>query len=230
MKTILHLCADTGSDSYIYSQVEGYEVIRIGEDIGVENYIPDRPIYGVMANPPCTEFSRAVKGGQPRDTEKGFELVFECLRIINEAKPKWYYIENPASGALKSYLGKPRFSYQPYQFGSPWSKRTSLWGSFKLPQIKYKKWTDVPDEIKIPELYIRPTATYANGQTRVSTGVPSLAFQHAHTHMKYIKEFEPFYTSVLSKPSRMGRGRGADMEFRSLCSQKFAQAFYDANK
>ena len=48
--------------------------------------------------------------------------------------------------------------------------------------------------------------------------------------MKYIKEFEPFLEKVTSKPGRVSGGVGADMEFRSLCSQKFARAFYEANK
>lgn len=46
-KIILHLCADTGSDSYPYSQDSEYEVIRIGSDIGVENYHPPKNVYGV---------------------------------------------------------------------------------------------------------------------------------------------------------------------------------------
>jgi hypothetical protein len=38
MKTILHLCADLGSDSRPYQLANGYKVILIGKDIGVENY------------------------------------------------------------------------------------------------------------------------------------------------------------------------------------------------
>lgn len=61
-KTILHLCADTGSDSWPYQLDDAYEVITVGSDIGVENYTPDRPIHGVIANPVCTEFSAARYG------------------------------------------------------------------------------------------------------------------------------------------------------------------------
>lgn len=231
-KIILHLCADTGSDSYPYSQDPEYEVIRIGSDIGVENYQPPKNVYGIFANPVCTEFSTARKGGLPRNPEVGMFLVNHCLRIIDEAKAngglKFWAIENPARGVLKKFLGKPKHSYQPYQYGSPWSKHTSIWGEFNIPPILYQKWSDVPDEIKIPELYVRPTATYSNGQTRKATGVPSLAFMHARKHLKYIKEFSPF----MEIAERIGNARsnGADMEFRSLCSQKFAQAFYEVNK
>lgn len=226
-KIILHLCADTGSDSKVWSE-NGYEVIRIGKDIGVENYHPPKEgVHGVIANPVCLEFSTARKGGKARNPEEGMFLVKECQRIIEEANPVWWVIENPARGTLKNYLGKPQFSYQPYQFGSPWSKHTSLWGKFNIPKVKYPKWSDVPDEIKIPELYVRPTATYANGQTRKATGVPSLAFMHAKKHLKYIKEFEPFM--YIAQKQGNSRKNGADMEFRSLCSQKFAEEFYKAN-
>ena len=228
-KIILHLCADSGSDSKVWKD-EGYEVIRIGSDIGVENYHPPEGVYGVIANPPCTEFSTARKGGQARNPSDGMFLVEHCMRIIEEAKPTFWAIENPARGVLRKYLGEPKMTYQPYQYGSPWSKHTALWGEFNIPPKLYPKWEDVPDDIKIKELYIRPTATYANGQTRKATGVPSLAFQHAKKHMKYIDEFKPFLEKITSKPGRVKSGVGADMEFRSLCSQKFAQAFYKANK
>jgi len=231
-KIILHLCADTGSDSKPFSDDPEYEVILVGSKIGVENYHPPKNVYGIFANPVCTEFSTARKGGKPRDTEVGMFLVNECKRIIDESKSsgnlRFWVMENPARGVLKNYLGKARHSYQPYQYGSPWSKHTSLWGEFNIPEVIYKKWEDVPEEVKIPELYVRPTATYANGQTRKATGVPSLAFMHARKHLKYIPEFAPF----MDIADRVGntRSNGADMEFRSLCSQKFAQAFYQANK
>jgi len=46
--------------------------------------------------------------------------------------------------------------------------------------------------------------------------------------LKYIKEFEPFL--YIAEKKGNARANGADMEFRSLCSQKFAQAFYEVNK
>ena len=106
-KIILHLCADLGSDSLFYQLSDGYEVIMIGEEIGVENYNPPANVHGIIANPPCTEFSTAGGFGQVKDIEKGMYLVEHCIRIIKQAKPKWYIIENPANGRLKEMLGKP---------------------------------------------------------------------------------------------------------------------------
>ena len=96
-----------------------------------------------------------------------------------------------------------RDEYEPWWYGSPWTKRTALWGKFNIPPRKYYNWEDVP---KIPELYVRP------GRPK-----PSLAFMHKSAY-DLIPEFKE-----LPRPD-------SDSEFRSLCSQKFAQAFYECNK
>lgn len=211
MKTILHLCADTGSDTKPYADNSEYKVIRIGSEIGVENFDKEAikacgDIYGIIANPVCTEFSTARSNGKARNPDEGFKLVWECLRIINEVGQhnlKFWVIENPAKGVLKNYLGKPNYEYEPWWFGSPWTKRTALWGKFNIPTRIYDKWEDVP---KIKELYTRP-----------GRGKPSLAFMHKSAY-NLIPEFW-----TLPRPE-------SDMEFRSTCSQKFAQAFYEVNK
>lgn len=202
MKTILHLCADTGSDSKPWRDA-GYEVILVGSDIGVENYHAPSGVYGVIANPVCTEFSTARSTGKARNPELGMFLVKECQRIIAEANPTWWAIENPAKGALREYLGTPTYEYEPWWYGSPWTKKTALWGKFNIPPRKYFKWEDVP---KLEGLYQRP-----------GRGKPSLAFMHK-SHYYKIPEFQ-----TLPVPD-------SDMEFRSLCSQKFARAFYEANR
>jgi hypothetical protein len=197
---ILQLCADTGSDTKPYKDA-GYEVILVGKDIGVENYHPPKGVHGIIANPVCTEFSTARSNGKARNPEEGMFLVRECQRIIEEANPDWWVIENPARGVLRDFLGEPQYEYEPWWYGSPWTKRTALWGKFNIPPRVYEKWEDVP---KIPELYTRP------GRPK-----PSLAFMHK-SHAKFIPEFSAFSPD-------------SDMEFRSLCSQKFAEAFYKVN-
>ena len=201
MKTILHLCADTGSDTRFYRE-NGYNVVLVGSEIGVENYTPPEGVHGIIANPVCTEFSTARSNGKARNPDEGMFLVRECQRIISQAKPEWWVIENPARGVLRNYLGEPTYEYEPWWYGSPWTKRTALWGKFNIPPRKYFKWEDVP---KIPALYQRP-----------GRGKPSLAFMHKSAFYD-IEEFKN-----LPRPD-------SDMEFRSLCSQKFAQAFYEAN-
>ena len=203
-KIILHLCADIGSDSRFYGLSDDYEVIRIGEKIGVENYTPPQNVHGIIANPPCTDFSTARASGKARDVAAGMFLVNECLRIIRECKPVWYVIENPATGALREILGKPDAVYQPWQYGSPWTKKTALWGKFKMPEPLFKTWEHVP---KIPELYVRPTRPK-----------PSLAFLHVSAK-KYIREMD-WASDRLND----------DAALRSWCSQGFAKAFFEKNK
>lgn len=201
-KIILQLCADTGSDTKPYQDNPEYDVRLIGSSIGVENYHPPENVYGIIANPVCTEFSCAKGFDKKGDHEKGLFLVEHCQRIIAEAKPKFWIIENPASGKLKDYLGEPTMTYEPWHYGSPWTKKTALWGNFNIPKRVYFKWEDVP---KLEGLYTRPNRPK-----------PSLAFMHK-SHVKFIPEFSCF------KPD-------SDMEFRSLCSQKFAKALYEANR
>lgn len=112
-KLILHLCADLGSDSWFYQQDSDYEVLMVGEKIGVENFSTNREVYGIIANPVCTEFSTASGFHKTNDLEKGMFLVNHCLRIIEETNPKFWVIENPANGKLKDFLGKPTQVYQP---------------------------------------------------------------------------------------------------------------------
>ncbi len=200
-KIILHLCADTGSDTQPYRE-NGYTVICVGSDIGVENFHPPKNVYGIIANPVCTEFSIANGRHKIGDHQKGMFLVRECQRIITECNPVFWVIENPATGHLKDYLGTPRMTYEPWHYGSPWTKKTALWGKFNIPPKIYSKWEDVP---KNPNLYVQPNRPK-----------PSMAKMHKSA-IKHIPEFSCFKVD-------------SDMEFRSLCSQKFAQAFYQSNK
>ncbi|WBC28549.1 DNA methyltransferase [Thiohalocapsa phage LS06-2018-MD03] len=203
-KIILHLCADIGSDSRYYDKSNTYKVIKVGADIGVENFTPPKNVYGVIANPPCTEFSTARASGKARNPDDGMFLVEHCLRVIEECNPTFWVIENPARGVLKKYLGEPAYKYEPWWYGSPWTKQTALWGKFNIPKRKYTLWDDVP---KLEGLYVRPNRPK-----------PSLAFMHK-SHIKFIPEFKKFKDKV-----------NCDMHFRSLCSQKFAKAFFKVNK
>lgn len=200
-KIILHLCADIGSDSKPYKDA-GYDVRCIGKDIGVENYRDKSRIYGIIANPVCKDFSIVRGFHKTGDTQRGMFLVNECLRIIKDCDPCFWVIENPATGRLKDFLGKPAFTYQPWEYGSPWTKKTALWGDFNIPKRQYVKWEDVQ---KINGLYVRP------GRKK-----PSIAFMHK-SHKRFIREFDCFDVCD-------------DMSFRSLCPQGFAKAFFEANR
>ena len=204
MKIILHLCADLGSDSYFYQKDPEYKVIMVGKDIGVENFTPPKKVYGIIANPVCTEFSTAKGFHKDNNIEKGMMLVRHCQRIIAEANPKWWVIENPANGKLQNVIGKPNAIYQPWQFGSPWTKKTALWGEFNMPEPIYKNWNDVS---KNSSLYVRP------GRPK-----PALAFMHKSA-VELIPEFQWAKDHIK-----------CDADLRSMCSQGFARAFYEVNR
>lgn len=203
-KIILHLCADIGSDSRYYQLDDRYEVIKVGKEIGVENYTPPPVVHGIIANPVCTEFSTINGFDKSRDIEKGMFLVNHCLRIMEQAQHNWCVIENPFNGRLKDKLGQPDYVYQPWQFGSPWTKKTALWGHFNKPKIIYIKWQDVPDKIDLWK--------------RKDRSIPCLAYLHKSAvnlipEMKWAKEYIK-----------------TDADIRSMCSQGFARAFYLANQ
>ena len=137
------------------------------------------------------------------DLEKGMFLVNHCLRIIKEAKPNFWVIENPFNGRLKEFLGKPKFVYQPWEFGSPWTKKTALWGEFTPPHKLYTNWKDVP---KL-DLYIRPKRSK-----------PALVYFHKSA-VNLIPEFQ--WAKEFIK---------CDADIRSMCSRGFAEQFYLSNK
>lgn len=173
-KIILHLCASKyGSDTLDYVAA-GYDVRLITKDVDVRSalFSPDNKwlafngiepietakIYGIIANPPCTMFSRArTTAKTPRDLNEGLILVKECLRIIwecqakvdRDANPrmplKFWALENPETGYLKWFLGKPAFVYRHKQFGGNASKTTALWGIFNPPA--FFMWSSQEKEI-----------------------------------------------------------------------------------
>jgi len=104
----------------------GYPYKLVLEDI--RNYHPKESYDVIVASPPCTEFSSLlflgmVKGQRgPGNPEKGMELVRECHRVIEEAKPIFWALEN-VRGAVKHIeplLGKPKLIHKPWY----------IWGCF----------------------------------------------------------------------------------------------------
>ncbi len=207
-KIILHLCASHGSDSRYYQLDDEYKVIIIGEDVGVENFSAHGAVHGIFANPVCTEFSTVSGFDKVGDLEKGMFLVNHCQRIIDECKKegslKWWAMENPAKGRLNECIGNPEHKYHPWQYGSPWTKHTALWGEFVMPEPTVKNRSDV---VLREGMYIRPRDT-----------MPSLAILH-----KSAIQFMPEYDYCKNDIK-------CDSDIRSLCSDGFAKQFYLANK
>jgi len=143
-RVVLDLCGGSGAWSEPYRQA-GYDVRVITlPEYDVRDYRAPAYVWGVLAAPPCTEFSVAKTTGE-RDLLSGLETVTACLRIIAEARPRWWALENPGSGLLRRWLGTPRDVWQPCDFGDPWTKLTAVWGDFVLPGRRF-----VPPESRMP--------------------------------------------------------------------------------
>jgi hypothetical protein len=135
-KIILDLCGGTGAWSKPYRDA-GYDVRVITlPDYDVCDYEPPANVYGILAAPPCTEFSVA-KADNPRDFTAGMRVVDACLKIIWQCRLngnlKFWAMENPRA-FLRQFLGKPPFSFEQWQFGDMQSKPTDLWGYYNIPK------------------------------------------------------------------------------------------------
>jgi hypothetical protein len=163
-KIILDLCGGTGAWSKPYKDNGYYvRVITLPEyDVRalsnseqrewkgyreIWDLIRRNEVYGILAAPPCTMFSIARNDKTakiPRDVREGMSIVQACLDIIHEclyspyAKSKnnlkFWCLENPASGYLDRFLGRPSLIINPYEYGDPYTKKTALWGMFKDPK------------------------------------------------------------------------------------------------
>lgn len=141
-KIILDLCGGTGSWSKPYKDA-GYDVRNITlPEFDIRTYkLPDEPIYGILAAPPCTMFSLARTTAKiPRNLDQGLEIVKTCMDIIWKAKPKFWVMENP-KGLLRKFMGKPAFEFDASEFGCDYNKHTDLWGYFKkMVGINHPHW------------------------------------------------------------------------------------------
>ena len=202
-KIILDLCGGTGSWSRPYKEA-GYDVRLITlPEHDVLTYEPPDGVYGILAAPPCTEFSvlNCKAEARERKPEIGMVAVTACLRIIAMCRPHWWALENPV-GHLREYMGRPALTFQPWEYGDPWTKRTDIWGDFTPPQKLYDRWEDVPD--KLP-LYARPgrgKPNFAYLHKSAQALIPQLAWAHPRT----------------------------DADFRAITPPGFARAFREANK
>lgn len=88
----------------------------------------------IIGSPPCIHFSdaryrsRHIHGLDPTPN-KGFGLIDEFWRIVDEAKPKFYAMENIK--ALTKYYDKP---YQ-WEFKISKGGKRCLWTNLTLPMI-----------------------------------------------------------------------------------------------
>jgi hypothetical protein len=143
MKNILSLFDYSGAWSSPYRE-SGYNVVQIdiklGNDILNYDYSLNE-VYGILAAPPCTDFSLSgsryfKRKDEDGTTEKSVKLVKKTIEIIQFYNPKFWVVENPMSRIHKLVpeLGKIKYKFHPYHHGDPWQKMTWLWGEFNVPE------------------------------------------------------------------------------------------------
>jgi len=208
-KIILDLCGGTGAWSKPYKEA-GYDVRNITlPNYDVRTYKPPENVYGILAAPPCTEFSFAKTNSKyPRDIKVGMETVMACLGIVwkcqyelptplaKRTNLRFWALENPY-GLLRRYLGHPVMIFNPYDFGDVYQKKTCLWGYFNKPKKK-------PLKIFSKD-YIHTIAP--NG--------------------KQLKKFDKLASREIA-PEQFGKL--TRQERRAITPVGFAKAFYNANK
>lgn len=111
-------------------------LVRVGAD--VRDWLPPRREYVIaFAFPPCTHL--AVSGARwfrrkgLRALSESIDLFGACVHICEWTGAPWM-VENPVS-VISSHYRKPDFTFDPCDYGDPWTKKTCLWtgGGFRMP-------------------------------------------------------------------------------------------------
>jgi hypothetical protein len=103
----------------------------------------------VLASPPCRRFSVAAINStwdhsherRPKhlpemdDVAEFVAYVFRTLWLVQELKPRYWFLENP-QGMLRKWIGAPVDQVHYCQYGSDFKKPTDLWG--RHPPMNYR--------------------------------------------------------------------------------------------
>jgi hypothetical protein len=151
----------------------------------------------VFAFPPCTHF--AVSGAR-WFKDKGLDVLIEALEIVNacrkicEASGAPWMLENPVgtlSTITESYWQAPSHSFNPNDYGDPYTKKTMLWtgGGFVMPPIvrpgdllSAPTWVEPTEGSKMHLL--PPSADRADLRSETPMGFARAVFEANAPHLK----------------------------------------------
>lgn len=153
-KQIVSLFDYSGEWSRPYREA-GYSVLQVDVKLGTDVYSPLveledpysaspgalRKVYGVLAAPPCTDFSGSgaqywkAKDADGR-TKASMALIERTVELIDLWNPTFWVLENPV-GRLNTLFPwlvpyGPKY-IQPWWYGDGYTKKTGLWGQFLMP-------------------------------------------------------------------------------------------------
>ena len=128
-------CAGTGSATKPFADrghiVETLDIV--GDQtytMDIRDFHPGKEYDFMWFSPDCTEFSNAnYRLGPCKDRDPDMSIVEACLRIVEEAKPRFWIMENPR-GCLRHFVRKPAATVKYADFGYCSVKPTDLWGVF----------------------------------------------------------------------------------------------------
>lgn len=161
--TVVSLCDRTGLMVRPWVKA-GYKAITVdwqprvtrkpyGEHIvaDVRDYMMDFVPAMVFAFPPCTDLANS---GARWFKDKGMGRLIEALEVVErcrhlcEANGQPWMLENP-TGMLSTYWREPDYSFQPCDYGDPYTKKTCIWcgNGFVMPPI-----------IRADDMFAKPTA------------------------------------------------------------------------
>ena len=146
---LLELFSGTGSVGKVFKE-SGWTVVSLDRDMDadIKTDIMDWDYKAMFepgsfdvlwTSPPCTEYSVAKTVGVRKITEAN-QVVQRTLDIIDYFQPKFWFLENPQTGMLKS---QPMMQDKPFtdvdycRYGMPYRKRTRIWNNLT-------NWTSQP--------------------------------------------------------------------------------------
>ena len=126
----------------------------------------------IWASPVCTEFSRALTR-RPRRLEDGDRLVLKTIEIIGYLRPRWWAVENPRTGLLKSrcYMRALPYDDVSYcRYGFRYQKTTRIWNNLpwvpSQPVCSKRSRCEAFQDGRHPESAQRQGSRHWPGQTR----------------------------------------------------------------
>jgi hypothetical protein len=232
-KTLLSLFDFTGEWARPFEE-NGWNVIQVdikhGDDVRdfsarwlLENVLQGFLIDGVIAAPPCTDFSRSgAQHWAAKDTDgrtaASVQLVYQTLRTIDFLRPDFWALENPIGriARLVPDLGAPHCAWDPCDFAG---------------------WTtpSTDDMDRLDALRARPS-----GSRFAAEDVELVKRTNAYTKRTLLwgrfqtpapRRVEPVRTSAQgSWLQQLGGSSERTKELRSITPAGFAAAFFAANR
>ena len=225
-KTILDLCGGTGSWSEKYREA-GYNVIIVTyPENDVRTFKTPSGVYGILAAPPCTDFSLSgaqywpAKDADGR-TAESVEIAKACVRIIRESEPYFWALENPIGRIqeLVPEIGPVMLTFDPFEYAG-WGDMAYLCKCGGFPfEYELGKYGcpnccgDNVAKLIHKDAYTKKTKLWGRFNIPDKKPVPPIRF-----------------TSQGSWLQALGGKSDRTKELRSMTPQGFARAFFEVNK